>query len=273
MTRRILIVEDDPAIRMLVKAVLEGEGHEVVEVCDGPSAHPTARDVKPDLVLLDIGLPGLDGFGVLGQLKADEDLRDVPVMMVTAWGDPELVAKALDRGAHDYVRKPFDVDDLRQRVAAALVRGEALGGLADQAELTQAIVDRVAANKTFSLVLLELNGTDGDVSLLHAAARRLDQRVRRADLLGRWADSAFVVIADGTDLGGAGALAHDLRAAIASRPLDTAAASRRITASVGVAQAAPGESADELLARAGAALERAGSDAVLLADESLHIAV
>jgi diguanylate cyclase (GGDEF)-like protein len=271
MNRRILIVEDDPAIRMLVKAVLEGEGHEVVEVSDGPSALPAAQESRPDLVLLDIGLPGLDGFGVLGQLKDDADLRDVPVVMVTAWGDPELVAKALDRGAHDYVRKPFDVDDLRQRVTAALVRGDALGGLADREELSKAIVERVEAGGTFSLVLIDVN-VGGNADLVHAAARRIEQRVRRADVLGLWADSSFVVITDGTDLGGAGALAHDLRTALSGRPLHTAATSRRVTASVGVAQAVPGESADALLARAGAALELAGPDAVLLADENQPIA-
>lgn len=117
---KIMIVEDDPAIRQLLKAVLEASGHLVCEVGDGLSAHPAAREFRPDVVLCDVGLPGIDGFEVLGLLKDDPDLRHVPVLMVTAWAEPALVAKALDRGAHDYVRKPFDIAELSARVEAAL---------------------------------------------------------------------------------------------------------------------------------------------------------
>lgn len=120
MRGKILIVEDDPAIRELLNAVLESAGHTVFEVGDGLSAHPTAREVRPDVVLCDIGLPGIDGFAVLGQLKDDPELRHVPVIMVTAWAEPDLVANALARGAHDYVRKPFDIGELSDRVDVAL---------------------------------------------------------------------------------------------------------------------------------------------------------
>ena len=84
MAGRILTVEDDAAIRAL------------------------------------IGLPGQDGFQVLDELKADEALRAVPVLMVTAWADPELVARARDRGAIGYIRKPFDITDLRDQVDQVL---------------------------------------------------------------------------------------------------------------------------------------------------------
>ncbi len=120
MNRRILIVEDDPAIRMLVRTALETEGHEVAEAADGLEVLPAARASRPDLILLDIGLPGIHGFAVLAQLKRDDELSDVPVMMITAWASPELLAKARALGADDYVQKPFDVSDLRARVARAL---------------------------------------------------------------------------------------------------------------------------------------------------------
>src|SRR5438128_1801762 len=95
MNGKVLIVEDDPAIRMLVRAVLEGEGFAIAEAIDGTAALPAARAARPDLILLDVGLPGLDGFGVLDLLTADADLRGVPVLMVTAW--PLLaVVDALD---------------------------------------------------------------------------------------------------------------------------------------------------------------------------------
>lgn len=117
---RVLIVEDDPSIRLLTRTVLEGRGHEIFEAADGPSALPAARAASPDVILLDVGLPGMDGFGVLALLKEDAILHETPVLMVTAWAEPELIAKALHRGARDYVRKPFDIGELSARVDAAL---------------------------------------------------------------------------------------------------------------------------------------------------------
>lgn len=120
MPGRVLTVEDDPAIRTLIISVLEAEGHELVAATDGLRAVPVARETRPQVILLDVGLPGQDGFAVLDELMADDQLRDVPVLMVTAWADPELVKRATDRGARGYIRKPFDIGDLRDQVAAAL---------------------------------------------------------------------------------------------------------------------------------------------------------
>ena len=122
MAGRVLTVEDDAAIRQLIVSVLETDGHELFEAVDGLGALSVAQNCRPDVVLLDIGLPGQDGFAVLDELKADGDLREIPVLMVTAWADPELVGRAIDRGAAGYIRKPFDIDDLRSQV------GQALGG-------------------------------------------------------------------------------------------------------------------------------------------------
>jgi CheY-like chemotaxis protein len=108
MGRKILIVEDDAAVRMLARSILEEEGHEVIEA-DGLAVQPAAR---PDLVLFDIGF----GFEALVQVVAD----GVPVLVLTAWAVPELVAAAEDLGARGHVQKPFDCGELRERVAAAL---------------------------------------------------------------------------------------------------------------------------------------------------------
>jgi DNA-binding response OmpR family regulator len=116
---RVLVVEDDLAIQLLITETLRTRGYETATASDGPSALPAARQFQPDLVLLDIGLPGFDGFEVLERLKADEGLRDVPVIMVTAWGEPDVMSRALDAGALDYVRKPFDLEDLLERVGIA----------------------------------------------------------------------------------------------------------------------------------------------------------
>jgi two-component system KDP operon response regulator KdpE len=108
MESRILIVEDDPAIRTLATTVLAEEGYEIVEA-DDPGIEPAAR---PDLVLLDMGM----GFEALAKLVA----TGVPVLVLTAWAAPELVARAVEAGAQGHIQKPFDVGELRQRVADAL---------------------------------------------------------------------------------------------------------------------------------------------------------
>ena len=113
-----LIVEDDPGIRALLRVVLEVRGHTVHEAVSGDVALAAAQAARPDVVTLDIGLPGLDGIGVLRALKEDLGLRDVPVLMVTAWDDPALMDEAMGLGAVDYVRKPFDPDSLVARVEA-----------------------------------------------------------------------------------------------------------------------------------------------------------
>ena len=113
-------MEDDPSIRALIVSVLEGDGHELFEATDGLTATPRARECRPDLILLDIGLPGQDGLQVLDELKADAELEPIPVLMVTAWADPELVARTAGRGALGSIRKPFDIEDLRAQVTDAL---------------------------------------------------------------------------------------------------------------------------------------------------------
>jgi diguanylate cyclase (GGDEF)-like protein len=268
MEGKILVVEDDPAIRMLIEAVLAGNGHAVVTASDGPSAVPTARAERPDVILLDIGLPGMDGFGVLGLLKDDAELRDIPVLMVTAWAEPELVARALDHGAHDYLRKPFANVELAARVDAALrVKVQTDSLLSDQERLTalaghdaltalpnrrhltevlerQALAGR-RVGRPFSVIVLDvdnfsaINETHGHEvgdEALRAVAKRLRLRARASDVIGRWGGEEFLVVSPGNGLGGAGALAEDLRVALAERPLDTGTEMVALTASFGVAE-------------------------------------
>lgn len=277
MQGKILIVEDDPAIRALLRAVFEGAGHEVFEVADGLAALGAAQEARPDIVLLDVGLPGLDGFGVLGRLKDDPELRDVPVIMVTAWAEPALVAKALDRGAHDYVRKPFDVKELAARVEAALqARGgedflardggssyDPLTGLPGRRHLAEVVERQTQAarrtDRPFCLLHvmiegLEQAGADHSPEVaadaLRAAARRLRRCARVSDVITRAEGDALVIVAPGTLRETAEALADDLRAAIGSAPLDTASAALRVTAAVCVTQFQHHERPDELIARA-----------------------
>ena len=124
---RVLVVEDDLAIQLLIAETLRTGGYETLTATSGEAGLATASEHRPHLVLLDIGLPGIDGFEVLEQLKADPELSEIPVIMVTAWAEPDFMERALEAGALDYVRKPFAVDDLLERVAIATRNADPTG--------------------------------------------------------------------------------------------------------------------------------------------------
>lgn len=116
----ILYIEDNVANRELVKRVLEVEGYTVVEACDGMTGLSLVDEVQPDLILVDINLPEIDGYAVTAKLRSKKSLSHVPIVALTAnvmRGDRE---KTLRAGCDGYIRKPIDVDDLPVRIAAYL---------------------------------------------------------------------------------------------------------------------------------------------------------
>jgi DNA-binding response OmpR family regulator len=115
----ILVVDDDPHIRELLRHFLEAEGFEVSEAEDGAAALAFLRSVKVDLVILDVMMPGLDGWTVCKQIKRR---RDTPVLMLTAKGESAQKVKGFELGADDYVVKPFDPPELVARVKSLLRR-------------------------------------------------------------------------------------------------------------------------------------------------------
>jgi two-component system response regulator VicR len=116
---RVLIVDDAPDLTMLLSDVLGQEGYEVAVAHDAQQGLQLAHDLKPDLVLLDIIMPGMDGWEMLTRLRG---FSDVPVIMLTAIGDTEHRVRGLDIGADDYVSKPFDMHELTARMRALLRR-------------------------------------------------------------------------------------------------------------------------------------------------------
>ena len=111
--KTILICDDEPALRELIRASMD-DGYEFAEASDGIIAMELAREVRPDVVILDLMLPRLSGLEVLARMNADEDLKDVPVLVITAWN--ETREDVLAAGADDFVAKPFDPEDLRSAV-------------------------------------------------------------------------------------------------------------------------------------------------------------
>jgi DNA-binding response OmpR family regulator len=111
--KTILICDDEPALRELIRASMD-DGFEFAEASDGIIAIELAREVTPDVVILDLMLPRLSGLEVLARLNEDERLKDVPVLVITAWN--ETREDVLAAGADDFVSKPFDPEDLKAAV-------------------------------------------------------------------------------------------------------------------------------------------------------------
>lgn len=118
----ILIVEDEPAIRELLHMTLTANGFQTEEADDGIQALERISTVKPDLVLLDWMLPGLDGLGVLRRLKAAPETAELPVILITAKSEESDIVLGLEMGASDYITKPFSNKILVARIRALLRR-------------------------------------------------------------------------------------------------------------------------------------------------------
>lgn len=122
--KQILIIEDDRTTIELIKASLEADGFEVTGISDGQAGLAQVRKSPPDLLLLDLMLPKLPGLDVCRQIRADENLNRLPILMLTARGDEMDRVVGLEVGADDYVTKPFSPRELVARVKALLRRAE-----------------------------------------------------------------------------------------------------------------------------------------------------
>jgi DNA-binding response OmpR family regulator len=118
----VLVADDDPDILQLVSLRLERSGYEVMAAQDGEQALTAALERTPDLALLDVMMPKLDGYEVTARLRSNERTRHMPVILLTARVQEADVARGIEAGADDYVKKPFSTHELRDRVQAALGR-------------------------------------------------------------------------------------------------------------------------------------------------------
>jgi two-component system, OmpR family, response regulator MtrA len=116
----VLIADDDADILLLVKAILERSGHEVVEASDGAEALASVRARKPDLAVLDIAMPEVDGLEVLRRLRADPTTSELPVVLLSARAQEADVERGFAIGASAYLKKPFSPRELSEHVAELL---------------------------------------------------------------------------------------------------------------------------------------------------------
>jgi len=173
----ILVVDDEPKITRLVRDYLEGAGFTVVTAADGQEALMRVRTEHPDLVVLDLGLPGLDGLDVTRRLRRESDL---PIIMLTARDDETDKVIGLELGADDYVTKPFSPRELVARVRAVLRRRDR-GGSDDQLRAGGLTLDVPRMRLDVDGRSVELTATE--FSLLAAMARQPGRVFTRSQLL------------------------------------------------------------------------------------------
>lgn len=179
--KKILVVDDDPKTVDLVKLYLERDGHTVITAYDGPAALSSFREAQPNLVVLDVMLPGMDGVSICRTLREESG---VPIIMLTARTRDEDKLTGLDTGADDYVTKPFSPRELAARVRALFRRMPAERGPSEMRHLDIYIS---IPRREASLKGRELHLTSVEFKLLAAFMREPGRVFERADLI----DKAF----------------------------------------------------------------------------------
>jgi diguanylate cyclase (GGDEF)-like protein len=283
---KVLAVDDATFQLRLLNRLLTDQGYEVLTAGCGEGALQAVPEWGPDVVLLDVTLPDVDGIEVCRRIKADPLTRPIPVIMVSARDRDDDVIRGLDAGAQDYVTKPFVEKILLARVRAAacakadhdtivtlnarlseLATADGLTGAKNRRYLQDALAQALSFSRRHrspvSLAVLDVDRFKShNDSFGHLAGddvlRRLVAVVRgglRAhDTIARYGGEEFIILMPATGADAAVAISERLRAAIAATPWNH----RAVTASFGVATTASGDEApDELLARADRALYRA----------------
>lgn len=257
---RVLVIDDSRSIHKLIAARLRSEGLDVFGEEDGEKGFERAVHDSPDLILLDIGLPAVDGFEVCRWLKEHPSTRNIPIIFLTGTSDTESKVRGLDLGAVDYVTKPFDQVELRARVRAALRTKrlqdileqqsflDGLTGLWNRSYLDRRIESELNVARRYgrpmSIVLLDIDHFKrlndsyghlfGDV-VLQGIAESLRAYARRSDIVARYGGEEFAVLLTDTGRNAAVHVSERLRDALDTRSYDVRGESVSVTASFGVA--------------------------------------
>lgn len=163
MTKRILIADDEPAVRQLLELVLRSQGYDVLVTQNGDQLVRTAQEWVPDLVIVDLMMPQMDGYEAIRQLRNDTRTAHVPMLILTARASAEDVVTGFDTGADDYVTKPFNIPELLARIRAHLRRAaqtpvhNPLTGLAGNVLLTEELKHRLKTEAPFALLYVDLD--------------------------------------------------------------------------------------------------------------------
>jgi two-component system cell cycle response regulator len=303
-TERILVAEDSALLRRMLGDVLRGHGWTVLEAGDGETALRMAQDEIPSVLLMAREMEGLDGMTVLDALRADTRTSDMPIVFVTGHTDARDLAEGLERGAHDYVRKPVDPVELVARIRTALrlralhdelarrnaeleqlARTDVLTGLANRRHADDVLRATIASsrrhNRAMSAVLVDIDrfksvndghGHAAGDAVLREVAVRLIAGLREEDVAARWGGEEFLLLLP--DSPDATVVCERLRASIADRPINVhGLLELRVSASFGWAPWTGEETGEALVGRADVALYAAkaeGRNCVVGAGERLR---
>ncbi|MBM9538691.1 diguanylate cyclase domain-containing protein [Desulfobulbus alkaliphilus] len=283
--RPVVLIVDDQPVNIHALASLLREDYTLLAAASGTRALELAKGEKvPDLILLDIMMPAMNGYEVCRQLKNDPKTKDIPVIFITARSDSEDEAMGLDLGAVDYIAKPFNNAVVRARVRThlklkthtdmleKLAMVDGLTGVANRRSFDRALEmewRRTArSGQAVSIVMIDIDhfkeyndhyGHGAGDDILQRIAGTLSTVIKRlSDLLARYGGEEFVVLLPETDAGGAGMLADSIRQAVVdlALPHDFSPVAKHITISAGYAtqRASPNCSPRHLLGAADQAL-------------------
>ncbi|EAT11976.1 diguanylate cyclase [Bermanella marisrubri] len=279
----ILIVDDVASNLVLLGSHLEDQDYSVIEATNGPQALDLLQSHDDiDLVLLDVEMPKMSGLEVLRKIKQDEQIKDLPVILVTANGDDQNVVDGLDLGAVDYVIKPYSLSVLLARVRSALREKERLDlmekwattdpltGLYNRRfffEQAQRELERVQRNETdASFIILDIdhfkkvNDEYGHLvgdDVLEGLAKLFKETFRKVDLCCRFGGEEFVICLPDTDTEGALLVAERTRKKVEELSFNTEKGPLHVTISLGVSSANENTTLEDMLKRADDALYQA----------------
>ena len=259
---RILIVDDDPSNAMLLARIFDND-YEVLCANDGEQALQIARDEHPEVILLDVMMPGIDGFEVCERLKAEHGTDSIPVIFITGTGDLSAETRGLKLGAVDYVTKPINPPVVMMRVRnqvelkqardqlTRLATTDGLTGLANRRHFDETLAKEYArlarTDDKLSLILLDVDHFKpyndfyghqaGDDTLRAVAAVIQEAMLRPADFAARYGGEEFACILPDTDAEGALAIAEGIRNEIQALRIEHAksTANGHVTVSIGAA--------------------------------------
>ncbi|MEY2478351.1 MAG: two-component system, cell cycle response regulator [Actinomycetota bacterium] len=296
---RILVADDSLVIRSVLRKQLQEQGHVVVEAIDGEDALRACREAAPDVILLDVEMPKMDGHRLLAELRSHEATEHIPVVFLTARATTEDVVEGLRLGAHDYLRKPFEPAELLARVSAALrvkrlqdelrirnteleaaSRTDALTGLPNRRHLQEQLAAAASAasrhGHSVAVLMVDVDhfkrvndrlGHAGGDHVLRRIALSLANACRAEDVAGRWGGEEFLVVSPATDVDGAAALGERIRSAAAGEVMSVDGM-EQLTVTVSVGVAVGSDDVDTIVRNADGALyeaKAAGRDRVVIA--------
>jgi len=202
---RILLVDDDVDLAELVMTKLTAEGHEVYTINTGDGAFEKAKEIKPDILILDIMLPGVTGYQISRRIRKDPEIYKVGILILTALGEEPEIMHGLEQGADDYLAKPFKLDHLMEKIAAltalldSIHRKNPVTELPGTEAIKREINHRLARGMAISACYIDIvgfkpycasKGQDAQRKVLQYASRLLRQLARNMRALSpTWAAS------------------------------------------------------------------------------------